>query len=56
MVINVSIEGIKQLLSQKDNAEIRMGLAQARDIGINLDDRNLVRLFKDGIAVDIFKR
>ena len=56
MVINVSIEGIKQLLSQKDNAEIRMGLAQAKDIGINLDDRDLVRLFKEGIAVDIMIR
>lgn len=51
MVVNV--EGIKKLLSQSKNAEIRMGLAHANDMGLDFSDRSIVGLFKEGIAIDV---
>jgi len=51
MVINV--DGIKKLLSQKEGAEIRMGLKHAEVIGMDFSDKSIVELFENGIAVDI---
>ncbi len=49
----VNIEGIKQLLSEKDNAEIRMGFGQFDDMDLSLNDNTIIELFREGIAVDI---
>lgn len=51
MVANV--EGIKKLLSQSKNAEIRMGLAHANGMGLDFSDKSVVDLFREGIAIDI---
>lgn len=49
----VNIEGIKQLLSKKENAEIRMGFGQFDNMDLSLDDRTIIELFREGIAIDI---
>lgn len=49
----VNVEGIKKLLSQTNSAEIRMGFAQANDMGLDFNDKSIVDLFKEGIAIDI---
>lgn len=49
----VNVEGIKKLLSQSKNAEIRMGLAHANSMGLDFSDKSVVDLFKEGIAIDI---
>lgn len=49
----VNVEGIKKLLSQSKNAEIRMGLAHANGMGLDFSDKSVVDLFKEGIAIDI---
>lgn len=49
----VMIDGIKILLSQKKDAEIRMGIKQAEDMGLDISDKSIVELFKEGIAVDV---
>ena len=51
--MSVNVEGIKKLLSQKEDAEIRMGLAHANDMGLDFSDKSIVDLFKEGIVVDI---
>lgn len=53
MTVGIGINGIKELLNRSEGAEIRMSLAQAREISIILDERDLVELFGKGIAVDI---
>lgn len=52
----VNVAGIKQWLGQATNAEIRMPVTQAKDMGLEFDDRSVVGLFKEGIAVDIIIR
>lgn len=47
------VEGIKKLLSQTENAEIRMGLAHADGMGLDFSDKSIIDLFKEGIAIDI---
>lgn len=49
----VNIEGIKELLSKKENAEIRIGFAEANNFGLLLDDISIVKMFREGIAIDI---
>lgn len=51
MVINM--DGIKKLLSQKEGAEIRMGLKHAEVIGMDFSDKSIVELFENGIVIDI---
>ena len=53
MTVSIGIKGIEELLYQKESTEIRMSLAQAREIGIIFDERDIVELFSKGIAVDI---
>ena len=49
----VNVEGIKKLLSQTENAEIRMGLTHANDMGLDFSDKSIVDLFREGIAIDV---
>jgi len=49
----IKTDGIKRLLSQKEGAEIRMGLKHAEDMGMDFGDKSIVELFENGIAVDI---
>lgn len=52
----VNVVGIKQWLEQATDAEIRMPVTQAKDMGLEFDDRSVVELFKEGIVVDIIVR
>ncbi len=52
----INSDGIKQLLEKSTDAEIRMMLTQAREMGIEFDDKLIVDLFKKGIVVDIIIR
>lgn len=49
----VNVDGIKRWLGQSTNGEIRLGLKNAEDMGLTFDDRSIVDLFRDGIAVDV---
>lgn len=49
----VNVEGINKLLRQSKGEEIRMGLADASGISLDLDDKSIVDLFKNGIAIDV---
>jgi hypothetical protein len=51
--MTVNVEGIKRLLSQSKNTEIRMGLVHANDMGLDFSDKSIVDLFRDGIAIDV---
>ena len=53
MSVSIGTKGLKELSDQKDGSDIRMSLAQAREMGIILDDRDIIELFSKGIAVDI---
>ena len=52
----INSDGIKLLLEKSTDAEIRMMLTQAREMGIEFDDKLIVDLFKKGIVVDIIIR
>lgn len=49
----VSVDKIKELLSQKDGSELRIGLKNAEDMGIDFSDKSIVELFDKGIAIDV---
>lgn len=49
----VKTEGIKKLLSEKKDAEIRMGLKYAEEFGIDFSDKTIIDFFKEGIAIDV---
>ena len=51
--MTMSIEEVKKLLSQSKNAEIRMGFGHANNVGLDLSDKSIVDLFKEGIAIDV---
>lgn len=52
----LNIAGIKQWLSQVSNAEIRLGLAQARNMNLDFDDASIIELFGEGIFVEVVIR
>ncbi len=49
----IKTEGIKKLLSEKRDAEIRIGLKYAEEFGIDFSDKTIIDLFKEGIAIDV---
>ncbi len=49
----IAINNIKKWISEKKDAEIRMGLKQAEDLGIDLSDESIIKMFENGIVVDI---
>lgn len=51
MLINA--DGIKRLLSESNGAQIRIGIKQAEDMGLDFSDKSIVELFKNGISVDV---
>lgn len=44
------------LSSEKKNPEFRMGMKHAEDLGIDLSDESIIKMFEKGIFVDIVIR